>query len=256
MDRIKALIVDDEPLARRKIREMLEEDDEIVSISESSNAGDAIHKMQEESPDILFLDVEMPEADGFSVIASLEQKALPLVVFVTAYNQYALKAFEVYAFDYLLKPFDYERFERTLQRAKSKLKEVKQEDLVRQIRSFFSKAKWGSTLPSRLAVKDGQRVSFVNVRDIDWIEAEGNYVRIHTGKESHLLREAISNMESRLDPSRFLRIHRSAIVNVDRIRELQSWFHGEYHVILQNGKQLLLTRSYRDNLRELLGKQV
>jgi len=254
MERINVLIVDDEPLARRKIRQLLETDPQIGQIAESANAMDAVQKIQQIDPAILFLDVEMPEADGFSVITSLEGKTLPLIIFITAYDQYALKAFEVYAFDYLLKPFDYERFEKTVERAKRKLDELQKEDLVKQLKQLFSKAKPGASLPTRLAVKNGQRVSFVNIRDIDWIEAEGNYVRIHIGKESHLLRDAISNMESRLDPGKFLRIHRSTIVNIDRIRELHSWFHGEYHVILQNGKELLLTRSYRDNLRGLLGR--
>ena len=253
-DRIKVLIVDDEVLARLKIRELLEQDPEIEIVAESGTGRDAVGEIRKHHPDLLFLDVQMPGTDGFAVLHALEEDELPLVILVTAYDQYALKAFEVHALDYLLKPFDYERFEKTVERAKIQIRQKENGDLTRGVRQLLQETRSKTRYLDRLVVKTGGRVMFIRAEEIDWIEAEGNYVRLHIGKEVHLLRESISSLANKLNPHKFLRIHRSTVVNVDRIKELQTWFHGEYQVLLHNGTQLLLTRSYRENLKELLGR--
>jgi two-component system LytT family response regulator len=178
---------------------------------------------------------------------------MPLVIFVTAFDRYAIKAFEVYALDYLLKPFDRQRFEKSLQRAKSRLMSERAGDLGQRALSLLEELKARSSHIERLVIKSGGRAFFLKIDEIDWIEAEGKYVRLHVGKESYLLREAISSLEAQLDPKRFPRIHRSSIVNIERIRELQPWFHNEYRVILRDGTELMLSRSFRKKLGELLG---
>ncbi|MCI0417982.1 MAG: LytTR family DNA-binding domain-containing protein [Acidobacteria bacterium] len=253
---IKALIVDDEVLARNRLREILKKDAEIALVGECSSGEEAVQAILESAPDLLFLDVQMPEMDGFAVLEALPPERLPVVIFVTAYDQYALRAFEVYALDYILKPFDAERFRRTMRRAKTQIRQVRGSVLNEGLLSLLTelKEKPKPKHPERLVIKTGGRVSFLKTAEIDWIESEGNYVRLHVGKETHLLRETLNQMEERLDPDQFLRIHRSTIVNLDRIKELQPWFHGEYRVLLQDGTQLLLSRKYREKLRDLLGK--
>jgi two-component system LytT family response regulator len=179
---------------------------------------------------------------------------MPAIVFVTAYDQYAVRAFEVYALDYLLKPFDRERFEKALERAKSHIVTDKSENMSRRILDALEQIKSKPTHLERLVIKMNGHIFFVRAEEIDWLEAEGNYVRLHTGKESYLLRDTISALESQLDPKRFVRVHRSAIVNIDRIQELQPWFHGEYRIILREGVQLTLSRSYKEKLHEILGR--
>jgi two-component system LytT family response regulator len=254
--RIKALIVDDEVLGRNRIREILRKDPEIDLVGECANGREAVEAVVEHAPELLFLDVQMPEMDGFAVLEALPPERIPLVVFVTAYDQYALRAFEVYALDYILKPFDIDRFRRTLQHAKSQIHRqrgsVLNQGLLNLLEELKTRPK--SKHPDRLVIKSGGRVSFLKTVEIDWIESEGNYVRLHVGKETHLLRETLNQMEERLDPDQFLRIHRSTIVSLDRIKELQPWFHGEYRVLLQDGTQLLLSRKYREKLKDLLGK--
>ena len=251
--KFRTLIVDDEPLARRRIKRLLARDPDIEIAGEGGNGRDAIAAIQDLSPDLLFLDVQMPEIDGFDVLEAIEPAKLPLVIFVTAYDQYALRAFEVSAVDYLVKPFDRSRFERALQRAKSRLATERGSDLNRQTLALLEELKARSSHVERLVVKAGGRAFFLKAEEIDWIEAEGKYVRLHDGKESYLLREAIGSMEAQLDPKRFPRIHRSTIVNIDRVRELQPWFHNEYRVILKDGTELMLSRSCRKRLGELLG---
>jgi two-component system LytT family response regulator len=250
---IRALIVDDEPLARRRIRRMLAHDPEVAIVGDCSNGKEAIAAIKSESPDLIFLDVQMPEVDGFDVLASTETKRPPLVIFVTAYDQYALRAFEVAAVDYLVKPFDRRRFEGALQRAKSRLASGRESDLNQQTLALLAELKAQSSHVERLVIKAGGRAFFLKTDEIDWIEAEGKYVRLHVGKESYLLREAIGSMEAQLDPKKFPRIHRSTIVNIERVRELQPWFHNEYRVILKDGTELMLSRSCRKRLGELLG---
>jgi two-component system LytT family response regulator len=210
----------------------------------------------EHAPGLVFLDVQMPEMDGFAVLEALPRECIPFVIFVTAYDQYALRAFEVDALDYILKPFDIERFRRTLQHAKSQVRKQRgsafSQGLLRLLEELKARPK--SKHAGRLVIKSSGRVSFLKTAEIDWIESEGNYVRLHVGKETHLLRETLNQMEERLDPDQFLRIHRSTIVSLDRIKELQPWFHGEYRVLLQDETQLLLSWKYREKLRDLLGK--
>jgi two-component system LytT family response regulator len=200
--------------------------------------------------------VQMPEVGGFEVLASLEKGHVPYVIFVTAYDQYAVRAFEVQALDYLLKPFDQERFDVSWQRAKAQLIRDRNGgvSMDRRILALLEELKAGNKYLERLVIKAGGRIYFLETSEIDWIEAEGNYVSVHSAKKSHMLRETISSLESQLDPKKFVRIHRSAIVRLDFIQELQPWFHGEYRVILQDGTQLTLSRNYRDRLQEALGK--
>ena len=251
---IRALIVDDEPLARERIRDILETDSEIEIIGECASGEEAIEAIERQTPDLVFLDVEMPGKDGFAVLEELGPERIPAIIFVTAYDQYAVRAFEVYALDYLLKPFDQERFEKALLRAKSHIQNEKSENITERILSALEEIKSKPVHLERLVIKMNGHVFFVKTDDIDWLEAEGNYVRLHAGKESYLLRDTISALEGQLDPKRFVRVHRSAIVNVDRIQELQAWFHGEYRIILREGVQLTLSRSYREKLHELLGR--
>lgn len=251
---IRVAIIDDEPLGRTVIREMLRGDAEVELIAECANGHEAIELIQQQRPDLVFLDVQMPEVDGFEVLSALETAQLPVVIFVTAYDEYAVRAFEVHAVDYLLKPFDRERFNKALRHAKSCLRREQSHDLNERILALLEEQKAKTSYLERLMIKAGGRVFFLKVAEIDWIEAQGNYVCLHVRRDSYLLREMIGNLETRLDPARFPRIHRSQIVNLDRVRELRPWSHGEYHVILHDGTQLILSRSYRDRLHELLGK--
>ncbi|HEX8176419.1 MAG TPA: LytTR family DNA-binding domain-containing protein [Pyrinomonadaceae bacterium] len=251
---IRVLLVDDEPLAREMIREMLKDDSEAEVAAECVNGREAIEAIQEHSPDLIFLDVQMPEIGGFEVLETLKSVHMPHVIFVTAYDQYAVRAFEVHALDYLLKPFDRERFDSAWRRAKAHILTSRNGEMDQRILAILEELKAGSKYLERLVIKSGGRVFFLDTDDIDWIEAEGNYVSVHTGKKSHLLRETISSLEAQLDPKKFLRIHRSSIVKIDRIKELQPWFHGEYRVILLDGTQLTLSRNYRENLQEALGR--
>jgi two-component system, LytTR family, response regulator len=251
---IRVLIVDDEPLARGVLREMLQSDPEVVIVGECGNGKEAVAAIKELNPDLLFLDIQMPEMGGFEVLDALEEGQAPHLVFVTAYDQYAVKAFEVHALDYILKPFDRERFDVSWQRAKAQVLRERNGGVEQKILSLLEDLKAGTKYLERLVIKSSGRIYFLETNEIDWIQAEGNYVSVHTGKKSHLLRETISSLENQLDPKKFLRIHRSAIVRIDRIKELQPWFHGEYHVVLNDGTQLTLSRNYRDRLQEALGK--
>jgi two-component system, LytTR family, response regulator len=251
--RIRAVIVDDEPLARRRIRRMLAHDPEVDVVGDCGNGGDAVTTIKNLNPNLLFLDVQMPEIDGFDVLESIESERMPFVIFVTAYDQYALRAFEVSAVDYLVKPFDRARFEVALKRAKARLALEHGSDFSHQTLALLEELKARSSHTERLVIKAGGRAFFLKTEEIDWIEAEGKYVRLHVGKESYLLREPIGSMEAQLDPKKFPRIHRSSIVNIERVRELQPWFHNEYRVILNDGTELMLSRSCRKKLGELLG---
>lgn len=251
---IRTLIVDDESLARERLRDMLASDAQIEIIAECGNGQEAIDAIQLHSPDLVFLDVEMPGIDGFGVLEALPSDRIPTIIFVTAYDQYAVRAFEVYALDYLLKPFDQERFDKALARAKAQISSEKSEAVSQRILSALEEIKTRPVHLERLVIKMNGHVFFIKAEEIDWLEAEGNYVRLHAGKESYLLRDTISALESQLDPKRFIRVHRSAIVNIDRITELQPWFHGEYRIILREGVQLTLSRTYREKLHELLGR--
>jgi two-component system LytT family response regulator len=253
---IRVLLVDDEPLAREMLREMLQGDPQVEIVGESCNGREALEAIRNESPDLIFLDVQMPEVGGFEVLSALGKGPgpIPYVIFVTAYDQYAVRAFEVQALDYLLKPFDQERFDASWQRAKAQLVRDRNGGMDQRILALLEEMKAGKNYLERLVIKAAGRIYFLDTSDIDWIEAEGNYVSVHSGKKTHLLRETISSLEAQLDPKKFVRIHRSSIVRLDFIQELQPWFHGEYRVILQDGTQLTLSRNHRDKLQEALGK--
>jgi two-component system, LytTR family, response regulator len=252
--KVRCLIVDDEPLAREKLRGMLKKHPEVEIIGECANGKEAVATIQKETPDLLFLDIQMPEMDGFGVLKAISADKLPRVIFVTAYDKYALRAFEVFALDYLLKPFDRERFDKALQRARLEIQRDRGGDTNQRILALLEEIKHKPKHLERIVIKSNGRIFFLKSEESDWIEAEGNYVRIHTGKESYLIRETITSLENQLNPKRFLRIHRSTIVNIDRIKELQPWFHGDYRILLKDGTQLTMSRSYREKLHELLGK--
>jgi len=253
---IRALVVDDEPLAREMIREMLADDSEVEIVGECSNGREAVEAIKSLTPDLVFLDVQMPEVGGFEVLESFEREATPYVIFVTAYDQYAVRAFEVHAFDYLLKPFDNERFDAAWQRVKSQIKLDQGGERERHILALLEELKTGPRHLERLVIKNGGRVFFLNVDDVHCIESEGNYVRVYDNQKAYMLRETISSLEEQLDPRQFRRIHRSAIVKIDKIKEMQPWFHGEYRVIMENGKQLTLSRNYRANFQGAVGNTI
>jgi len=254
---LRVLVVDDEPLAREKIRGMAALDADLRVIGECANGAEAIEAIQNLKPDLILLDVQMPEVGGFAVLEALKDESLPPVIFITAYDHYAVRAFEVHALDYLLKPFDRERFQAAMERAKRQIRRESSNGLDERILALLEQLRGPARYSERLVVKTGGRVFFLNTDEIDWIEAEGNYVNIHTGaKKSYLLRETISSLESQLDPKEFVRIHRSAIVNINRIKELQPWSHGEYHILLQDGTRLTLSRSYREKLQSALGNSL
>jgi two-component system, LytTR family, response regulator len=250
--KIRTLIVDDEPLARQRLRALLEADPDIDLIGECSDGRQAVTTIRKQAPDLAFLDVQMPALDGFGVLGALGDARLPVVIFVTAHDRYALKAFEVHALDYLLKPFDRERFTAALDRAKTQVRRQNAPLVDPRLADLLQAVGGRRPAPERLVVKTGGRLYFVRLEDIDWIEAAGNYVRLHTGKEDHLLRESMNGLECKLDVGRFVRIHRSTIVNVERIRELQPAFHGDYAVILHDGTELSLSRGYRERLEQHL----
>ena len=255
---IRTLIVDDEPAAREGMRHLLAADPEIVLAGECSNGREAVAAIRDTSPDLAFLDVQMPELDGFGVLREVGVERAPAVVFVTAFDQYALRAFDVHAIDYLLKPFTDDRFRQSLDRAKQLVRQGRLGDLSRKLAALLDNDESArAPAPSyldRLVVKSGGKVTLLPVGEIEWIDAEGDYVRIHVGKTWHLLRETMKNLEDQLDAARFVRIHRSTIVNLEKVKELQPFFRGEYVVVLHNGTTLKLSRGYRDNLEARLGR--
>lgn len=243
----RVLIVDDEPLARDRIREMLRGDREIQIVGEARNGCEAIEAMTAHAPDIVFLDVQMPDMDGFEVLETLNTELVPLIIFVTAYDQHALRAFDVHAIDYLMKPFDRKRFAKALDRAKDQMKRPKHEADTGRIMRLLEELKAGASYLERFAIKTGEKVLFIRAEEVDSIEAEGNYVRLNVANSSHLLRDTINSIESQIDPRTFVRIHRSTIVNMNRVKELQAWARGEYRVVLHSGACHTLSRGYREH---------
>jgi two-component system LytT family response regulator len=254
--KIRTLIVDDEPLARERIRQLLRKEPDIDILGECADGHDAVAAIGRHKPDLVFLDVQMPELDGFGVLEQLDRRAMPAIVFVTAYDQFALRAFDVHALDYLLKPFDRGRFKKALERARERIQSQPSADLRRQVSELLADLQPGPKQQQRLAIKSAGKVVFLKIDEIDWVEAADNYVNLHVGNESHLHRETMSALETRLPPDKFMRISRSTIVNVERIKELQPMFHGEYSVILRNATRLTLSRGYREKLNQLLGKEL
>ncbi|HEY9285680.1 MAG TPA: LytTR family DNA-binding domain-containing protein [Pyrinomonadaceae bacterium] len=267
---IRALIVDDESLAREALLVMLNDDPEMEVVAECRNGKEAVTVIREQSPDVVFLDIQMPELDGFQVVEEVGAARMPVTVFVTAYDKHALRAFEAHALDYLLKPFDHDRFNTALQRAKTF---VRQQRLGEISESLFAllrdmKLKTGKSHSEtddiesgkathkgsvdRVAIKSGGRIYFLKTREIDWVEGAGDYLTLHSGSQTHLIRETMGNFHARLDPQKFLRIHRSTIVNVERIKDIRPLYKGEYVVTLTSGIGLKASRGYRHELQQLL----
>lgn len=242
---LTALVVDDEAPARKRLRDLISNEDGLELVAECEDGPSAVEAILEHDPDVLFLDVQMPEMDGFEVLEAIGLDRAPAVVFVTAYDRHALAAFEARAVDYLLKPFTRERFRETLAR----LVPEPPGDLAKRLDRLIADR---TERAERIAVRDGNRVRFVQVREIDWIEADGNYARLHCGRREHRLRTTLKKLTTRLAGSGFVRIHHSYLVNLDRVRELQPWSHGEHVVVLEGGKKLVSSRTYGAALRRLL----
>ncbi len=254
--KIKTLIVDDEPLARDRVKRFLRDEADIQIIGECGNGVEAISAIREQKPDLVFLDIQMPEKNGFDVVKSLNGKSLPTVIFVTAYDQYALQAFDVHALDYLLKPFNRERIHRAVARAREHIEHKNLGNLDERLASLIADLRSEKKYLERLVVKSVGRVFFLKTDEIEWIEAAGNYVKLHVGRESHMIRETMNGIEAKLDPDKFLRIHRSTVVHIDCIKELHPMFSGDYAVILRNGTELALSRNYRERFLELFENQM
>jgi two-component system LytT family response regulator len=250
---IRVLLVDDEPLARHRVRSLLAGEPDIELLGECDNGSDAVRRALELRPDLLFLDVQMPGLDGFGVLHALRHAPLPLVVFVTAYDQFALRAFDVHALDYVLKPVSTERFRRVLARARALLHEGADAPERHRLIALLDEVARRDTASDRVVLRTGGRLVFVRMTEIEWIEVAGNQVRVHAGGRVHVARETLSALEARLDPSRHVRVNRSAIVNLDHIVELQPWFQGDYIIVLRDGTRLTTGAAYRARVRELLG---
>jgi two-component system LytT family response regulator len=246
MDRIRTLIIDDEPLARQRVRGLLEAEPGVELAGECADGVEAIDAIKSLRPDLVFLDVQMPEVDGFAVLEALEPEEVPLVVFVTAFDEHAVRAFEVHALDYLLKPFEDERFRDALGRARSRQGRTERDEAVRRVLGMLREANGGGDGIRRIMIKSGGHITFLRTAEVEWVEAQGDYVSLHSQGKRHLVRENIGDMERQLSQNAFVRIHRSTIVNVARIKELQPLFHGDYAVVLLDGTRLTMSRSFRE----------
>jgi len=246
---LRALIVDDELPARKKLLMLLKGEPDVEVVAEASNGVDAIAAVEEHRPDVIFLDIQMPGMNGFEVVDALEHKDRTLVVFVTAYDEHAVKAFEVHALDYLLKPFDRTRLRNCLERirAERRTDTSKLNELLAEFRP--------REYLNRVVVKTRGRVLLLKIDEVDWIETAANYLELHAGKQSYLLRETLNSLDEKLDPRQFVRVHRSSIVNLDRIQELQSWSHGDFIVLLKDGTKLRMSRRYKQNLADIWGER-
>jgi two-component system LytT family response regulator len=251
---VRTLVADDEPLARKRLARLLEREPGAELVASCGSGPETVEAVQRHTPDLLFLDVQMPGLDGFGVLEALGPSTPRAVIFVTAFDTYAIQAFEASALDYLLKPFDAERLHRAFLRAEMRLRQTDAEGAPAQLLQLLDGLNRQRVTAERLAIRADGRVYFVRVPDIDWIETAGNYVRLHTGKTTHLLRESLASLEGRLDAGRFLRIHRTTIANLERLKELQPWFSGEFIAILQDGTKLKVSRGYRDRVAKWLGE--
>jgi two-component system LytT family response regulator len=245
---VRALIVDDEPPSRERIRMLLEDHPEVNVVGESGDGRSAVAAIRALAPDLVFLDIRMPEMDGFEVLEALTPQELPRVIFVTAFDEYAIRAFEVNALDYLLKPIDPARLKSAVERATHPQRDS---DIAEHVLALLESVK-RKKHRSRIVVRDAKGAFFLSVDDITWLEAQGNYVRIHAGARSYLLRDTLKELEATLDPERFVRVHRSAIVNLDHIERIEPWSRGEYALTLRNGARLTSSRSYGAAFRALL----
>ncbi|HEV2147656.1 MAG TPA: LytTR family DNA-binding domain-containing protein [Longimicrobiaceae bacterium] len=250
--RITTLIVDDEPLARARIRGLLAQEKDFELVGEARDGAEAIEAVRELRPDLVFLDIQMPQVDGFGVVQAIGPANMPLTIFVTAFDEFALRAFEAHALDYLLKPFAVERFAGTLERVRQARGRELDTRLQERLEGLLESLGESSKYLERFVVRSGPKLRFVFPDEVDWMSADGNYVRLHSGGTSSLIRESMGKLETRLDPRKFVRIHRSTIVNVERIRELESVFQGEYLVVLQDGTRLSSSRAYRGRLESAM----
>jgi len=248
--KIRTLIVDDEPLAREWVRNGLQDEPDLEVIGECGDGFEAAKTIAAEKPDLVLLDVQMPGLDGFGVLASVATEDLPAVIFVTAFDRYALKAFEAHAVDYLMKPFSGERLHEAVERARAEIDRSSSTDLKATLHALLEDIQRERAYPEWLLIKKDERSVFLRVADIDWIESARNNVRLHVGKDIYVYHETTSGIESRLDPRHFFRIHRSTIVNIERIREMHPWFNGDYAVTLKDGMRLTLSSTYRDRLKD------
>ena len=248
---IRALIVDDEELARTRIRQVLASEKDVEVIGECGSAVDALRRILDDTPDVVFLDIEMPELTGLEMLETLAQEqALPVIVFITAYHQFAIQAFEVNAVDYILKPFYYPRFQEAMERVRRRLAETER-DRAAEYQALLGDLRPAGQHSTRIAVRSGPKITLVNVADVDYVEGEGNYMRLHVGAKSYLIRATMKTLNERLDPEAFIRIHRSLIVNVDRIREIEALFQGSYSILLSSGARLTSSVRYRPALARL-----
>lgn len=252
---IRAIIVDDEPLARDKVQLFAKSEADIEVVGVCSNGHEALSSLSALKPDIMFLDIQMPEMNGFELLDRIKASPLPGIIFITAYDEFALRAFEFHALDYLLKPFDRERFSKSVEHARAIIQSSSQTEITKeQIHALLGTIQQSPAKLERFIVKHNGRIIFLRLDEIDWMEAAGNYVNLHAGNDAYLVRETMNNIEAQLPSQKFIRIHRSSIINIDKIKELQPYFNGEYKVILQNNTQVILSRSYRENFTKLLGK--
>jgi two-component system, LytTR family, response regulator len=243
---IRTLIVDDEPLGRQGIRLLLQNEADVTIIGECANGADALDLVKREKPSLMFLDVQMPKMDGFALLAALPADHVPVVIFVTAYDRHAVKAFEVSATDYLLKPLKPARFQEALQRARLQLQSRDTGKLNERLQALLEVARPKTAYPTQLSIKNGEQTTFVRINEIDYIEAAANYVVLHVGQQNHILRETLTSLESRLSPKIFLRIHRSFIVNMSKVTGVKPALRGEYLLTLKNGRELAMTRGVRE----------
>jgi two-component system, LytTR family, response regulator len=251
-ERIRAIIVDDEPLAREGVRLHLEGSPDIEIVGEAGSGEDAVSLIEAMRPDLMFLDVQMPGVDGFGVLEAVGPALMPVTVFTTAYDEFAVRAFDAHAVDYILKPYDADRFQKALERARGTVRSRRRSRIDDNLGALLDELRSRSQFIERLVVRSGGRIVMLRISEIDWIEAASNYVKLHAGGRDYLLRETMTALESKLNPNDFVRIHRSTIVRVDRIRELEPLFQGDYIVILEDGTRLTSSRGYRERLQELL----
>jgi two-component system LytT family response regulator len=252
MNPVRAVIADDEPLARERIRTLLSRFTEVTIVGEARDGNETLEMIRGLRPSLVFLDVQMPEMDGFEVLEKLDSASAPAIIFVTAYDAFALRAFEVHAIDYLLKPFTRARFTRAMEHTLRRLGQGSDTGIEPGLLSLLESIRLERKAQGRIAIRSDQGVYFVRISEIDWLEAFGNYVKVHVGSQEHLLRDSLKCFEERLDPNRFLRVHRSAVVNLDSIERLEPWFHGEYSVFLRDGTKLTSSRTYSERLRSLI----
>ncbi len=248
---IRVLVVDDEPMARKRIGTLLKRESDVAIIGEADNGRDALRLIRDLKPDLVFLDIQMPEMSGLQILDALREAESPQVIFVTAHDQYALKAFEMHAVEYLLKPFDDERFRQALNHARQCRGRGSMAE--RQVlRDLLDSLQRNEAYLRHMSVKKGDHFVLVKIDEVDWFEAQGVYIRVHAGKECHLLRERMKNLEARLNPRQFARLHRSSIVRLDFIREFQRWYHGEWLALLKDGTKVPVSRTYYDRFKETL----